>query len=1146
MSSKPDNPPRTIDEARTWAGYLADLESKDRQQFFRDKQLQDPPPLKNIPPGNPDRIWLSFLRSLFVSSDPETTVQVDRLLEILTSVGHSRDEALDALKPFVELDSVQSSWVNWETIETRRELRLRLTLLETADTLDKDLCPFLEFFFKASDPSLYRAACLAIGKHLPSHDRLEDFIVQYARSREISLNEPIELNGRRSRRRLLLTLASLRKNHPHFQRKESSLQPVPQPLSLPSESSEESDQPASYLPENQADLGVVMKYFAVMNGSDDTRESVRPYSLPTLEYTVEKYRLSPSHDLLKLWNEQFLAEAGAAPEATQPRQQLKRLWHRAHDNLLDYFDSAESFQERYQALDCWDDLIRTSIRCPGLLAESLLEEANKKLQGGDNFFHSLRYRVWKHRENRGVLDPEIAPADLEDSQPDYLRDLKDLCVVPNEPTTQHFINPREEKVFEALENLAPFFKNREKWQLQHPRERAVRFFVIIDFFLRSDLPEEVTGAAFGFKPTSLSFRSAAPDHWDGLSDTAVKLILNKLDWENPGVESFFNGDLIHEIGDINLLLALLPSGRSGPFLSVLADAFEHQLRLEMNQNPSFDLSRYLLLLTFRDPHPDFFKELARVSETRDYRIGELKIPLNELVRNLQEQIQSIETLTKADPGIPNLEKLQTEFLPKFDNHFDIAPRVVDFREELTERFSDLTDPRDMIENLRELLSDTGAESPRNQNTINSLLSDLYRSDSPMLQSGYPAFRDQNFGEFTRLLETYSEELRSRTESLIPRNLVQYDRLEGRINSILKVLNGMEEELLPPLPFVEEKLLEAIFLTLRKRLQTWLEQFQALNDTLTKFLDSSASTAINYGTIFSQVQEQWADSIAEEVKVSIFDRLRALISQTDQFDSPDLTPLEREFAIRTDPIEDETALIQSGVEYCRPGETVFLNALSDAWRDATEKSMTTDDIRSTIELLKDDRYDSLRRNHENRETLEKARNWALDRYRISLSHTITGQIKDQSEGKSLYTMELFRFMSHYSPIWIALLIGAVLMLDFGAPWTAMAEQGDVRGIAVTFGIGTVSTFLYILADLRMKGRAPASGSAILFWGKRVLRGGSFLVLCLVYTFLLVGGLWYLLSGTGEVLTGSQALGHVVVWTGFSLFFGVFMGLLTQST
>lgn len=52
-------------------------------------------------------------------------------------------------------------------------------------------------------------------------------------------------------------------------------------------------------------------------------------------------------------------------------------------------------------------------------------------------------------------------------------------------------------------------------------------------------------------------------------------------------------------------------------------------------------------------------------------------------------------------------------------------------------------------------------------------------------------------------------------------------------------------------------------------------------------------------------------------------------------------------------------------------------------------------------------------------------------------------------------------------------------------------------------------------------------------------------CLVVTGTLTTMLWFLLSGTGAVVEGPGAVLHVVVWTGFALFVGVFFGLIAET-
>lgn len=121
-----------------------------------------------------------------------------------------------------------------------------------------------------------------------------------------------------------------------------------------------------------------------------------------------------------------------------------------------------------------------------------------------------------------------------------------------------------------------------------------------------------------------------------------------------------------------------------------------------------------------------------------------------------------------------------------------------------------------------------------------------------------------------------------------------------------------------------------------------------------------------------------------------------------------------------------------------------------------------------------------------------------------------------------------------------------MLDFGDAWKAMAEVGDVRGIAITAAVGLAGAFAYLLFDLRRRiGPAPEEFAGVTALGD-VGRALVFLLATTGYTVVLTSGLWLLLSGTDEVVHGAGAPLHIAAWAGFSLFAGVFFGLLAKES
>lgn len=112
-------------------------------------------------------------------------------------------------------------------------------------------------------------------------------------------------------------------------------------------------------------------------------------------------------------------------------------------------------------------------------------------------------------------------------------------------------------------------------------------------------------------------------------------------------------------------------------------------------------------------------------------------------------------------------------------------------------------------------------------------------------------------------------------------------------------------------------------------------------------------------------------------------------------------------------------------------------------------MDRGDVPATLELLQSEEFRSLRGLSENDDYLKTARDWGLNRYRLRLSYSLSRQLEGEGSQAS-FLGEIWRFVSHYSPVWLALPVGAILMLDFGDPWTTMTREGATKGIGITFG------------------------------------------------------------------------------------------------
>jgi len=133
-----------------------------------------------------------------------------------------------------------------------------------------------------------------------------------------------------------------------------------------------------------------------------------------------------------------------------------------------------------------------------------------------------------------------------------------------------------------------------------------------------------------------------------------------------------------------------------------------------------------------------------------------------------------------------------------------------------------------------------------------------------------------------------------------------------------------------------------------------------------------------------------------------------------------------------------------------------------------------------------------------------------------------------------------FLAHFSYVWLALVVGVILMFDFGDPWAELAEIGDVGGVLFAFVLGVTGAYLYVFADLNKKAKLIKGDP--FEWASRFVRVAVFILITLFFTVLMVLLFYYMFSSTDQVVTGANAVWHIMSWTGFALFIGVFFGLL----
>lgn len=221
------------------------------------------------------------------------------------------------------------------------------------------------------------------------------------------------------------------------------------------------------------------------------------------------------------------------------------------------------------------------------------------------------------------------------------------------------------------------------------------------------------------------------------------------------------------------------------------------------------------------------------------------------------------------------------------------------------------------------------------------------------------------------------------------------------------------------------------------------------------------------------------------------------------------------------------------------QDAWLALLARRWCEALELAMEISASSTVRRMLHDPRQAVLAQRPEAAATLATAKRFCFDRLHLGSARHVA-----LLEGRSGLGRCSGGFLLHYSAVWVGLLVGTILMLDFGDAWKAMAEAGDITGITLTGLLGLGGTWAWLLVSQRRRLEPAPGDSILLLWSGLIGRTLGFLLLCASYTLAATGGMWLLLSGTDEVVQGPMAIGHIVVWAGFALFAGTFFGLVAK--
>lgn len=992
---------------------------------------------------------------------------------------------------------LQHRWQDWPAVTDRQELGLRLELLARSPVLAPESVPFVIFCFRASVADLYQPAAVALGRHRRHHPELAAYLEGYARDRGIDLDQPLILDGRRTARRLFLVLAA----------EPGPGSPLPQRLSIDPQT----------LPSAAADLATLLLGLALMRRFRPEEEDSQRLLAAVIAAVPKLADAAFSRSVVQRYGELLLLAPGE-PAAAGWRSLYTRLAALAlgRDPL--------PVGRRTAALLQLDELLHTLALSPD--PRLLVEELGRQAQPFSRVWTLARSLSWIRRE--GGLPPwavallqTLPPGRRHTGRRDLLdrRGLMDWLLHDVLDPADAGDDPGNRRDAPRLAALLEEIRDRPRWRSHDAFTRSALALLLLDQAGWASLPGDQMAAMlerFGLAasdPRPGARRGETRPEWSPQAAVSA-VLLRLLTWEDAGAEVLVDVRMLHRIDDLRVLLALVAPGRPSPLNTALADALEHQLRWRLRTDPQFEPVWLLQTLAVRRPDGGLYRALREVCRDRTYR----RVDGSELAVMQFLEAAAPDASGEAEAPLP-----------------EAAPRLL---HHLRQAMAEPLDPLDLPAALNRWLRLIGVHGEAGGASLLSLLESLHGPRGPLLGDGYPAWQDATVGDLAPEVQACGDRIQHALPSLLPQTWESLDPLLDAALLVERELAQLRRLLAPVLPPPQRQWLERTAVELQVRLGLRRRNAEEI-------LGGHARSALWSGSPSASALDAAMEAINALEDTALQAHLLTLLPESLCQWVREAHPQAPEQAW-----SGERAVLDWTLAAPVRGTLVetWRAQVSSLWARLTEQAMDRHETRRALDLLRHAAYREPRASGAGRELMHKARPWCYERLRLGEAVAIARERRaaaGRRTGPAVLVRELGGFAVHYSAVWLALLIGCIFMLDFGDPWKAMAEIGDVPGIAVTFILGVAGTYAYLLKNLSDKGRILPGESVARAWRSRCLRAGVFLLACLAYTLALTGLMWLLLSGTGEVVEGPGALGHIVVWSGFALFMGVFFGLIAES-
>ncbi len=1024
-----------------------------------------------------------------ISDAKITGPELTKIISETSELGFPLPEIKQVLFKTCDSPAIQQAWSKWNEVNDREEIRLRLQAILGFKTFDNSLVPFVLFFFRASDPVVYQTAAQIAGKWLHVDRDLQKYIAQYAKLKKVDLNEPIQFNGQRARRRLLITLAEHYAVHGPSLDLDGNIFSLSYTLDV--------DSLIKKLPQSQLDISILMLTLSILykHGDNKARElSKILLQLPQSDtFSIQSW----DRNIIRIWG----ILLSVFPDGNEAKQDI---WKAYLQKSLNFLNDTRTFTDRLRSLYRVDEILRSAVFNFDLSTKFIDSLFPPDSSVDICLFCKIRLIHWLYREKS-----------LENITSKVLLDTREL----SNSTVLQFLQRdiqlhNDQDHLNAFLSLSEVISSNTRWRSQSLTERTWSAFFLLDFSVHcQSMPADELNQLITIISAEIDF-SVPVDECSKLH-IVLSAVLNRLiSAEQTAKGNIPDGKLIHKISDEFLLLELLPSETDTGLLPVLADAFENQIRLLLTTDPAFKLDHYLYQISIREPNRKFYRYIKELSRERSYSNTK-----NEPAY-FSEKIQFLYQQSGSNQVLEVPKELS-------DNRFWTSLQTIRQRLHHAGLSDDLFS---LINTFERELDGTGAENITPESTLHDLVNIVQPDNRLWFRSGYPAKSEYNVRTFNQQLLEQQQLIKGHREKLVPNYFERTDELAETVQRLKMEIDRTAALLVPVLSGNESHLIYQLRDRIHFLLNEWVHNIQVISDKWNHLKKELPSEGIKLWEPIFEVAVNQSNSSHSSILLNVL---------INTYIRPGQVSIQKTWYKRYQVLS--WACQSSTLKQLNP-ETkgYWLSILRKHWKEMLQSAIDEKQEARVLQLVREPALSILRDTDSIRLILNDVKKWCFDRYDFNHATICNREINRGSNPVNVGLKTVREYFGHFTNVWIALVVGVIMMFDFGDPWTELAEIGDVTGVLFTFILGVGGTYLYVFADLRKKVTFVKTDP--FNWASQFWRVGLFLAITLLFTVLVVLLFWYMFSSTDQVVHGVNAMWHIMAWTGFALFVGVFFGLI----